>query len=116
MRLRVACTIVLLHSQPLSRVVRLTVDDTVHDGDAVLLRLGEPPSPVPTPGRSPVAGAHRYPRQHEHRHLHQPGLALALPQPPDGQPLVSYHLPTRACRRRSVAAAGLATGSSPAPS
>ena len=49
MRLRVAGVIVLLYAQPLSRVVRLTVDDVVHDGDAVLLRLGEPPSPVPAP-------------------------------------------------------------------
>ncbi|MEV7864413.1 hypothetical protein AB0O86_38210 [Streptomyces hirsutus] len=32
-----------------SRVVRLTVDDVIHDDDQVLLRLGEPPSPVPAP-------------------------------------------------------------------
>ena len=49
LRTRVAATIVLLHAQPLSRVVRLTVDDVVHNGDQVLLRLGEPPSPVPSP-------------------------------------------------------------------
>jgi hypothetical protein len=49
LRTRVAATIVLLHAQPLSRVVRLTVDDVVHNGDQVLLRLGEPPSPVPGP-------------------------------------------------------------------
>ncbi len=36
-------------AQPLSRVVRLTIDDVVHDSDQVLLRLGEPPSPVPGP-------------------------------------------------------------------
>ncbi|MEU0588740.1 hypothetical protein [Streptomyces sp. NPDC006132] len=49
LRPRVAAAIVLLYAQPLSRVVRLTVDDVVHDGDQVLLRLGEPPSPVPGP-------------------------------------------------------------------
>ncbi|QTI91091.1 hypothetical protein [Streptomyces sp. AgN23] len=49
MRLRVAGVIVLLYAQPLSRVVRLTLDDVIRDGDAVLLRLGEPPSPVPAP-------------------------------------------------------------------
>ncbi|WP_314220592.1 hypothetical protein [Streptomyces zaehneri] len=49
MRLRVAGVIVLLYAQPLSRVVRLTIDDVIRDGDAVLLRLGEPPSPVPAP-------------------------------------------------------------------
>ncbi len=49
LRTRVAATIVLLYAQPLSRIVRLTIDDVVHDGDQVLLRLGEPPSPVPRP-------------------------------------------------------------------
>ena len=49
LRTRVAAAIVLFYAQPLSRVVRLTVDDVVHDGDQVLLRLGEPPCPVPGP-------------------------------------------------------------------
>lgn len=49
MHLRVAGVIVLLYAQPLTRVVRLTVDDVVRDGDAVLLRIGEPASPVPAP-------------------------------------------------------------------
>jgi hypothetical protein len=49
LRTRVAAAIVLLYAQPLSRVVRLTLDDVIHDGDQVLLRLGEPPSPVPRP-------------------------------------------------------------------
>ena len=34
---------------PSSRIVRLSVDDVIHDGDTVLLRLGEPASPVPGP-------------------------------------------------------------------
>ncbi|WP_326809790.1 hypothetical protein OIE62_40150 [Streptomyces scopuliridis] len=49
MRLRVAGVIVLLYAQPLSCVVQLTIDDVIRDGNAVLLRLGEPPSPVPAP-------------------------------------------------------------------
>ena len=49
LRSRVAAAIVLLYAQPLSRVVRLTVDDVIYDGDQILLRLGEPPSPVPAP-------------------------------------------------------------------
>lgn len=49
LRTRVAAAIVLLYAQPLSRVVRLTIDDVLHDGNQVLLRLGEPPSPVPGP-------------------------------------------------------------------
>ncbi|MFE7835943.1 hypothetical protein ACFU53_07750 [Streptomyces sp. NPDC057474] len=49
LRPRVAAAIVLLYAQPLSRVVRLTIDDVIHDDDQVLLRLGEPPTPVPAP-------------------------------------------------------------------
>ncbi|WTX00978.1 hypothetical protein OG216_46995 (plasmid) [Streptomycetaceae bacterium NBC_01309] len=48
LRSRVAALIVLLYAQPLSRVVRLTVDDVIHDDRQVLLRLGDPPTPVPT--------------------------------------------------------------------
>ncbi|MGW2651635.1 hypothetical protein ACWC2T_43890 [Streptomyces sp. NPDC001393] len=33
----------------MSRIVRLTLDDVIRDGDTVLLRLGEPPSLVPAP-------------------------------------------------------------------
>jgi len=49
LRSRVAAAIVLLYAQPLSRIVRLTIDDVLHDGDQVFLRLGTPPSPVPDP-------------------------------------------------------------------
>jgi integrase len=49
LRARVAAALVLLYAQPLSRIVRLTLDDVIRDGDQVLLRLGEPPSPVPAP-------------------------------------------------------------------
>ncbi len=49
LRARVAASLVLLYAQPLSRIVRLTLDDVTRDGDQVLLRLGEPPSPVPGP-------------------------------------------------------------------
>lgn len=49
LRTRVAGSIVLLYAQPLTRVVRLALDDVIHDGDQVFLRLGEPPTPVPAP-------------------------------------------------------------------
>jgi hypothetical protein len=49
LRPRVAAIIVLLYAQSLSRVVRLTIDDVIHNGDQVLLRLGDPPSPLPAP-------------------------------------------------------------------
>jgi hypothetical protein len=49
LRPRVAAATLLLYAQPVSRIVRLTLDDVIRDGDQVLLRLGEPPSPVPPP-------------------------------------------------------------------
>lgn len=49
MRLRVAGVIVLLYPQPVSRIVRLSVNDVVRDGDMVLLRLGDSASPGPAP-------------------------------------------------------------------
>jgi hypothetical protein len=49
LRSRVAGVIVLLYAQQVSRIVRLTIDDVIRDGDQVLLRLGQPPSPVPVP-------------------------------------------------------------------
>jgi site-specific recombinase XerD len=49
LRSRVAAVIVLLYAPRVSRIVRLTLDDVIYDGDQVMLRLGEPPSPVPTP-------------------------------------------------------------------
>jgi hypothetical protein len=49
LRSRVSACLVLLYAQPVSRIVRLTVDDVLRDGEQVLLRLGDPPSPVPEP-------------------------------------------------------------------
>lgn len=49
LRSRVAAIVVLLYAQPCSRIVLLTIDDVLHDDDQVLLRLGEPASPVPAP-------------------------------------------------------------------
>ncbi|WP_462166903.1 hypothetical protein, partial [Frankia sp. AiPs1] len=46
---RAAACLILLYAQPTSRIVRLTVDDITRDGDKVLLRLGDPPVPVPEP-------------------------------------------------------------------
>lgn len=46
---RVAALLVLLYAQPLSKITRLTIDDiTVADGQ-MLIRLGDPPAPVPPP-------------------------------------------------------------------
>ncbi|MFI0467133.1 hypothetical protein ACH347_23885 [Saccharopolyspora sp. 5N102] len=47
MRSRIAAGLVLLYAQPVSRIVRLTVDDIITDHDQVLISIGDPPSPVP---------------------------------------------------------------------
>ncbi|WP_327029894.1 hypothetical protein OG989_05660 [Micromonospora sp. NBC_01740] len=49
LRSRVAAVILLLYAQPLSRTTQLTIDDVIRNGDQVLLRLGDPPSPAPGP-------------------------------------------------------------------
>ena len=46
---RVLALLILLYAQPLIRVARLTTDDVIRNDDQVLLRLGEPPTPVPQP-------------------------------------------------------------------
>lgn len=46
---RVAAMLILLFAQPVSRIIRLTLDDVVDADDALTIRLGTPPSPVPEP-------------------------------------------------------------------
>lgn len=46
---RVAAVLMLLYAQPLTRILRLTLDDILHDDGEVTIRLGEPPAPVPEP-------------------------------------------------------------------
>ncbi|MEW2257877.1 hypothetical protein [Streptomyces sp. NPDC047869] len=63
LRARVAAALVLLYAQPVSRIVRLTIDDVIGDETVVTVRLGDPPSPPP----EPVAGlmrAYLQSRQH----------------------------------------------------
>ncbi|WBB58893.1 hypothetical protein O7599_25225 [Streptomyces sp. WMMC500] len=49
LRARVAAALVLLYAQPVTRIVRLTVDDVLDNGTTVTVRLGDPPSPLPEP-------------------------------------------------------------------
>jgi hypothetical protein len=46
-----------LYAQPVSRIVRPTVEDIIRDGAEVLLRLGDPPTPVPEPFASLLLAA-----------------------------------------------------------
>jgi hypothetical protein len=45
---RIVALLVLLYAQPVSGIVRLTIDDVIHE-DQVLIRLGDLPSLVPEP-------------------------------------------------------------------
>ncbi|MFG6202414.1 hypothetical protein [Nonomuraea sp. JJY05] len=50
LRARVAACLVLLYAQPVSRLLRLTLDDLIVGSDGQrFLRLGTPPTPVPEP-------------------------------------------------------------------
>ena len=46
---RILALLILLYAQPLTRIARLRIDDVIRDGDHTLLRLGDPPVPVPAP-------------------------------------------------------------------
>ncbi len=49
LRTRVAACLMLLYAQPVSRLIRLTTDDVIQQDGEVLIRLGNPPVPVPEP-------------------------------------------------------------------
>jgi integrase len=49
LRTRVAACLMLLYAQPVSRLLRLTIDDVIQQEDDVFIRLGDPPTPVPEP-------------------------------------------------------------------
>jgi hypothetical protein len=44
-----APVLVLLYAQPLTGITRLSSDDVQHEDGKILVRLGDPPSPVPAP-------------------------------------------------------------------
>ena len=46
---RAAAVLMLLYAQPLTRILRLTIDDVLNQDGEVKIRLGEPPAPVPEP-------------------------------------------------------------------
>ncbi|MFE5550177.1 hypothetical protein ACFQ71_41490 [Streptomyces sp. NPDC056534] len=74
LRARVAAALVLLYAQPVSRIVRLTIDDET----TVTVQLGDPPSPLP----EPVADLMRaYPVPATPALRQQQELTVALPRP-----------------------------------
>ncbi|MEU1630446.1 hypothetical protein ABZ746_35175 [Streptomyces sp. NPDC020096] len=49
LRSRIVAALVLVYAQPVSRIVRRTIDDIADDGTTVAVCLGNPPSPLPEP-------------------------------------------------------------------
>lgn len=49
LRTRTAAALVLLYAQPVTRIVRLTLEDVTDDGTNVTVCLGDPPSSLPKP-------------------------------------------------------------------
>ncbi|MGW4095098.1 hypothetical protein [Nocardia sp. NPDC004750] len=52
--MRVAFTLLLRYGQPLSRIVRLNIDDVITSNDGVFIRFGVPPTLAPEPFASMV--------------------------------------------------------------
>ncbi len=94
LRSRVAAGLLLLYAQPISRIVQLTVEDIMRDDDQVLIRLGDPPSPVPPPFAALLLdyAAHRS----NMRTATNPGSTWLFPGRRAGQPLRPEHLATLA--------------------
>ena len=49
LRMRVAACVLLLYAQPVTRIMTLTIDDIDDNDGSMVLRLGDPPAPVPEP-------------------------------------------------------------------
>jgi ribosomal protein L37E len=81
LRDRVVALLVLLYAQPVTKIIRLTTGDIIQDDDALLIRLGDPPAPVPGPFADLVT---RYLAARPN--LAGPGSALLFPGRSAGQP------------------------------
>lgn len=123
-----AAVIVLLYAQPCSRVVHLTIDDVVHDNDQVLLRLGEPASPMPAPCTAIDNGDNMNTATHRDSRWLLPGRRAGRLLPPgafsgqlNGLGIPTAAAPTEAIRQQvlemsaPVAADALATTTTPPP-
>jgi hypothetical protein len=101
--------LVLLYAQPVSRIVRLTVEDIIRDGAEVLLRLGDPPTPVPEPFASLLLAAAS--QRQNMSTATNPSLRYLFPGRRAGQPINPYTLypamrelgiPTQAARTSAI--------------
>lgn len=79
----------LLYAQPASRIVRLTVDNIVRDGDGqVLIWLGGPPTPVTEPFAALLLQAAP---AGQHANRRQPRRPLAVSRAPGGPSTQPWH-------------------------
>jgi len=105
---RVVAIFMLLYAQPLTHVLRLTVDDVLHDDGEVSIRLGEPPTPVPEPFASLLL-------RHADQRLNlttatNPDARWLFPGRRGGQPMTTDTIERR-LRRHGI---GTLTGRTPA--
>jgi hypothetical protein len=87
---RAAACLVLLYAQPVSRIARLTLDDLIDNGDELLLRLGEPPTPIPPPFAKLITDL--IPQRRNMNTAANPNTRWLFPGQNAGQPLHPYTL------------------------
>ena len=91
LRSRVAACLMLLFAQPATRVVRLTIDDVTRAADGqVLIRFGQPPTPVPEPLATLLLQATA--QRDNLDTATNPGARWLFPGRRAGQPLHASHL------------------------
>ena len=91
LRSRVAACLMVLFAQPATRVVRLTIDDVTRAADGqVLIRFGEPATPVPEPFATLLLQANA--QRDNLDTATNPGARWLFPGRRAGQPLHASHL------------------------
>jgi hypothetical protein len=101
---RVAAVLMLLYAQPLTRILRLSIDDVHHHDGEVNIRLGDPPAPVP----QPFAGLLLTHLDHRLNltTATNPGASWLFPGRRGGQPMTTDTLERRLRRHGIPALAG----------
>jgi integrase len=99
LRDRVVALLILLYAQPVTKIIRLTTSDITHHDGTLLIRLGDPPAPVPQPFATLIA---RYLDARPNLvTATNPGSQLLFPGRRAGQPMHPTSL------RRRLTAAGI---------
>lgn len=84
LRDRVVALLILLYAQPVTKIVTLTTNDITREDGTMLIRLGDPPAPVPEPFAALIA---EYASSRPNRDTAaNPGSSLLFPGIRAGQP------------------------------